>query len=301
MELDKLIETLRLLSNEDTKKLLEKIEESGDLTNFLFTLSKDKRERIVKKLKSFAECDSKDDDIVDGKYNPYFKRFDFVHVKFTGVGYEWDGDHYAVIWNDNPKLEQVVVIPTTSQPREERPDIIPLGKVLGLPRGKDTTLLVSDITRVSRRRLTPVTFNHFKRGRINSRVKPNHFNRIEQAIAISIGNEHTFETYLKFNTGVAMPEDLSPLYAWRYIPIKGEYNEADLLFKYRIYNSSEWHELKMVLPNERMSKDDKKGIIEGLFSLNDDIRQSAELSYKKLFTTKDQDQNEENSNENEEI
>jgi hypothetical protein len=155
----------------------------------------------------FAECDAKEDVLDDrGHFEPKINKLDFVHVDFTGVGSEWDGGHYGLVWNVNPKFESFVVIPTTSQPRQEYADVFPIGRVLGLP-PRDTTLLVSDMTRVSRRRIKPVTFIHRTRGEITSRLKPDFVSRIEEAIAVTYRGQITFERFLYSKTAVAMHED----------------------------------------------------------------------------------------------
>ena len=100
------------------------IDELEKLKNTLSTLDPVKKEAIIKKVELFAESDAKPDVLdTDGNYQPEINKLDFVHVDFTGVGSEWDGGHYGVVWSVNPKFDSFVVIPTTSQSRKEYPDV----------------------------------------------------------------------------------------------------------------------------------------------------------------------------------
>ncbi|MEG6529117.1 hypothetical protein, partial [Bordetella bronchiseptica] len=83
--------------------------------------------------------------------------------------------------------------------REEYADVFQIGRELGLP-DKDTTLLVSNMTRVSRKRIEPVKFKHFTKGEITSRLKKIHVPRIEEAIAVTYGNQTTFQRFLSEQT-----------------------------------------------------------------------------------------------------
>jgi hypothetical protein len=140
------------------------------------------------------------------------------------------------------------------------------------------------MTRVSRKRIEPVTFKHRTKGVINSRLKPAYVSRIEEAIAITYGNQITFEWFLQDKTSVAMPADLSPLYIWRFKPIVGRYDYKNMIFYYRAWNKDVWQMLKMVNPKEAIKKEDKQRILKNLFSSNDELRTQAETDYERLYS-----------------
>lgn len=278
------VETLKNNPTQIVKEVETDIDaELSDLKQILLALPELKRKGILKKIELFSQSDAKPDNIdPNGFYKPVINKYDFVHVDFTGVGGEWDGAHYGLVWNVNPKFESFTIIPTTSQQREEYANVFPIGKVLGLPNGV-TTLLVGDMTKISRKRVTPVTFRHHTRGIINSRLKEQYIPRIQEAVAVTYGGQVTFETFLRENTKVAMPEDLSPLYAWRFKPIVGRYVEQSNELQYRLWTSDQWHSLKMINPNRTISKNDKKAILRGLFSQNQQDRVRAEWNYHEFY------------------
>jgi len=281
MDLRKLNKLVSELSSyEETITQLTELESLGKI---LFSLPEAERQEILKKIELFSSCDAKPDSVSQsGFYQPVIKKYDFVHVNFTGVGSEWDGAHYGLVWQINPMFDSFTVIPTTSKKREEYADVFSIGKVLGLPKG-ETTLLVSDMTRISRRRVHPVKFNHFERGLITSRLKPAFIPRINEAIAVSYGGQTSFELFIKENTGVALPEDLSNSYALRFKPIIGRFEQTSNTLYYRLWNSDVWSTMKFVNPNQMVRKLDKIRIWTGLFSFDDTIRTAAEEEYKKLY------------------
>lgn len=139
--------------------------------NSLHSVENNDLKSILAKTKRFMDVEVRSFHKKDGakKFLPKFDQMEFVHCHFTGVGFEWDLPHYALIWDINPYYDSVMVIPTTSEPREERIDIFSVGKIQGLPK-VDTYLLISDMTRVSRKRLEKITYIHEKKGTSNPRL-----------------------------------------------------------------------------------------------------------------------------------
>ncbi|MCM3405931.1 hypothetical protein [Cytobacillus oceanisediminis] len=284
MEISDFIKLVKNMSSEEVEGFLDKLSKYESLDKTLSGVTPDKREGILKKIELFSESDAKDDQIDDhGKYMPEIKKLEFVHVNFTGVGSEWDGGHYGLVWQVNPKFDSFTVIPTTSKKREEYADVFSIGRVLGLPNG-ETTLLVSDMTRVSRKRISPVKFQHWKKGLVTSRINDAFIPRIEDAISISYGGQTSFEMFLRESTMVAMPADLSPIYSWRFKPIFGRYERSTNMLYYRLSNSDVWHMMQMVNPNSHIRKKEKIDIVKGLFSMNNAVRSAAEAEYKRLYT-----------------
>ncbi|PEK30525.1 hypothetical protein [Bacillus toyonensis] len=283
MDFNKLLAILNEINSTDGKNLIEKLDEQKELNDILFNLSDQKREEVLKKITLFTKSDvkpeTKDRNDV---FIPALSKLDFVHCDFTGVGYEWDGAHYGVVWEVNPKFDAVTIIPATSKSRTEYANVIPIGNVLGLPPG-DTTLLVSDMTKVSRKRIQPVSFNHWQRGVTRSRLKPIWAQRIVEAIAVTFGNEITFEQYLKESTGVAMPDNLDILRSNRFKPIRGIYDRTNNILKYRVWNQDNWHTITMKYPHTQFNKHAKAKLVVDLLSPISSVRIAAEEKYLELY------------------
>ncbi len=262
-----------------------------DLISSLIAIPYPEREDIIRKIKLFAQSDAKQHQTIIHT-NPYgrplthflpkLSRLDLVHCDFTGVGYEWDGPHYAVVWNVNPAFDSVTVIPTTSESREEYPNIFSVGQIPGLPLGK-TTLLVSDTTTVSRKRLSEIKYQHPKRGLINARIPNAWLDRIFQAMAINFTNEMTFQEFVMRNTGVAMPDDLALLSAWRYTPIRAVYEATVNVAHFRIWNQDNYHTAQFLLPKQQISISIKQQLIRELFSIDIAVRSVAQARYQSLY------------------
>jgi hypothetical protein len=258
------------------------------LAAYLQTLNPTTRGDIIRKLKLFAECDSKPFQTVtntnpNGKqvtqHLPPLARLDVVHCNFTGVGFEWDGPHYGVVWNVNSAFDSVTVIPTTSERREEHANVFSIFQVTGLPVGQ-TTLLISDTTTVSRKRIDPVKFRHPKRGTIqSSKVPQSWIDRIIQGMAITFEGETTFQELLIHKTGIAMLSDISLLDAWRFVPVRGSYDVEANVLNYRIWNRDNYHTAEFVLPKQQISVQMKKDLVRNLLSSDLVVRLSAETQY----------------------
>lgn len=292
MNFTDLVDMLTRASSEDAKKLYEKLKEFKDLNEFLAQLPDPERKDILKKITLFAECDAKAENTItyktkDGvevkKYDPEFVRMEFVHCDFTGVGYEWDGPHYALVWDVHPRLDSIMVIPTTSQPRNESPGVFPVGRISGLPPGI-TTMLVSDMTRVSRKRLTPLPpYNHPKKGPIKVKLAQPWYERIREAIAVAYNHENTFEEFLMHKCGVDMVDDLSLLAAWRFKPVRCQYNSGSRVLTYGLWNTDQRHSTTLLAPKKQTSIGLKQQLIIDLFSFDVNVRKAAEARYNDLY------------------
>lgn len=257
-----------------------------ELNTFLASLSEIEQGIITKKIKLFAESDSRviTYDSESQKFSPEHLKMDFVHCNFTGVGFEWDGPHYALIWDVNPKFDSVMVIPTTSQDRKDNiPSIIPVGNISGLPDGKSTTLLVSDMTRVSRKRLEQVFFEHPKKGRVTVRLPVIWMDRIREAIAVTYTNESTFEQLLLNNCRMDMINDMKLLSQWRFRPVKGNYNTTTNILSVRLWNSDEIHSFQLISPKKPVTRGLKKSLINDLISKDSEVKKNAESLFAEYY------------------
>jgi hypothetical protein len=281
------VNLLRILNEKNTEngnKLKQMLVETNELNDFLLSLDSDQRQTIIDKIKRFAESDAKED-IVEERtehFLPKLNKFDFVHCNFTGVGFEWDGPHYALIWELNPKFDSVMVIPTTSQKRKEFANVIEVGTITGLP-NKTTTLLVSDMTRVSRRRLTPVNFIHPKKGQKRSALPKSWSSRINDAIVVTYAGELTLGQYIINKCSLALPADINILFTRRFKPIRGYFDGVNLKFRYRNWNEDNYHIIDMVNPNRMMTLEEKESLVNNLLSIDDQKRTAAEEKYQRLY------------------
>ncbi|MGG0545135.1 hypothetical protein ABEY63_24860 [Priestia aryabhattai] len=272
-----------LTTNKVDSKLIEQLEKEEELQKILFNLNNEEKEDLIRKITLFAKSDSKKDTKdKNDVYIPVLNKLDFVHCDFTGVGSEWDGPHYGLVWEVNPRFDAVTIIPATSKKRKNYANIIPVGKILGLPKG-DTSLLVSDMTKVSRRRLEPVTFNHYTKGVIRTRLQNKWIPSIVEAVALTYGNETTLEEFITQRTIVSMPEDLEDLRSKRFKPVKARYDRENNIMEYRIWNQDNWHSLNMKNPNTQINKSVKIKLVKELLSEDLSVREEAERKYFELY------------------
>ena len=271
------------MASQDFQDNLAKVNDLETLVNTMSSLSQEEKDNLLKKLNLFAACDVKDESFdQDGLYEPKLSKLDFVHCDFTGVGYEWDGGHYGVVWEVNPKFDAITIIPTTSQRRQEYPNVISVGRRLGLPYG-NTTLLVSDMTKVSRKRLNPVTFDHYTRGKTRTRLQTSWIPRIQEAVAVTYANEITFMELLKNSAGVSMPKDLQAFYDWSFKPVKARYDYKNHRYFVRLWNQDTWHIIEMTNPNRQMARSEKKNLINKLMSSDHGVKDRAKQRFHSLY------------------
>lgn len=249
-----------------------------DLIDILDPLDSVKQDIILEKIKLFSKSDAKN--LISDSNNhfiPKFKQMDIVHCDFTGVGFEWDGPHYALVWDVNPLFDSILVIPTTSQSRKNLHSVINVGKITGLS-NKNTTLLVSDMTRVSRKRLTELVYQHPKKGQQTVRLAQSWKSRIIESITTTYTNEITFEEFLITKCGFDMLIDIKNLEKLRYKPVKATYDKINQILKFRIWNEEIYHSLKLVSPKQPIDREIRKRIILDLNSNNNEDKNAALLS-----------------------
>lgn len=250
----------------------------ADLITLISSLDPTIQAIISEKLKLFTKSDTTivSYDSVKEEFLPQYILMDIVHCDFTGVGFEWDGPHYALVWDVNPKFDSMMVIPATSQPRKDIHNMIPVGKITGL-NNKETTLLVSDMTRVSRRRLTPVIYNHPKKGQIQVRLPMAWKERITEAIVATYTNEITFEEFLLKKCHMDMVDDIKFLDKWRYKPVKASYNPSSKTLKFCLWNQKQEHTFTLISPKQTITKAQREQMIKHICS-KDQTKKSQSLS-----------------------
>lgn len=237
-------------------------------------LSYPPRSDLHTKLRLFSECEQvelgRDD---KGQYFPHYERRDIVHCKFSGVGAEYSGEHYAVVWEDNPYFEDITVIPATSQRKTEFANVFSVGRIRGLP-DRETTLLVSNLTRISRKRITSC----------HGKLHPAWESRIYQAIAVGFENEATLESLVRDACGNAMPENL-PLFAGlRFRPSRLiQYDPVTLQLQYRMWNDVKIESFQLIKPIGSFSVKRKKALLKDLFYGDEEQRNKALSLYERYY------------------
>ncbi len=222
---------------------------------------------------------AKDNRSTPSAYVPKYSKFDFVDCYFTGMGFEWDAKHIALVWDVYPHLDSIMVIPTTSKPRKSSKNILSLGTIPGLW-GGETTLLIGDMTRVSRKRLEPLTpYRHPKKGLIPVRLPVGYQDQILWAIVTTYANETTFEEVLKFKTSVAMVDDLKSLNEERFKAVRSTFDLHTNILEYRTWNKDQVKQIKLIMPKIPLIKETKIRLIDDLFSEDEDMRIRAEADY----------------------
>lgn len=237
---------------------------------------------------TFAEQDAKPfsyDSVQPDHFSPSYKRFDFVECYFTGVGFEWDAKHIALIWDIYPQLDSVMVIPTTSKTRKETKSVFSVGNISGLYGSSNTTLLISDMTRVSRKRLYPLApYKHPKKGNTPVRLPISWNSRILDGIVSTYASTSTFEEILMYNTQTAMVSDLRILKDWRFKAGFGKFDDSSNILHFNPWNEGNSNTLQLIQPNIQISKDMKVQLIKELFDQDLHSRTTAEARYAKWYS-----------------
>lgn len=234
-------------------------------------LPKEQREVINKAIRFVKQDITLENINESGKYEPVLKRFEVVHVNFTGIGFEWDLPHYAMVWDVHPVHDTIEVIPMTSSIREEFADVFSVGIVSGLPR-RESTLLVSDRTRVSRKRIKQVTFTHPKHGERNVSIAKSWESRIMCGIMSRNMKCKTFQLILSKSCGVAMVGNLTQYNKLKFKAIIDfSYNNQNNTLIFREWDSINIQEITLIMPKEinTTSKDVKTDNLKDLNAKHD--------------------------------
>jgi len=260
-----LLEGLEAEVADEVISIIEKIKEK-------YSNSPKEKEKLLyslKKVNRFVEVELKEENEKNEnkEYIPEIVPFEVVHVDFTGVGFEWDGPHYGIVWEVNPLFDSVTIIPTTSKNREAHVDVIKIGQLSNFNK-KQTTLLVSDMTKVSRKKIEKVEYEHPKKGKIDLKIPKVWEGQILNAIAVKYMKFPTFQQYLAEKCSVAMIDDLKFLKEHRFKAIKGKYNltTKELNFCYWDGQNEQTLTLKMPKEGKITSTKIKEEMINKLFS-----------------------------------
>ncbi|MCP3776406.1 type II toxin-antitoxin system PemK/MazF family toxin [Paenibacillus sp. MZ04-78.2] len=211
------------------------------------------------------------------------KPLDVIHCHLAGVGFEYTGDHYAVIWNANPLFEVITVIPTTSKTKYEYPSVFNIGSIPGLPPNL-TTLNVDKMLQISRLRITNKYGNLKGATDLMGRDVEE---RIKQGIAVYYGGEESLENIVRTQCSVAMPKDLVAFNVVRHVPAKFvnfRYVGRDAVLEYRLWNETDLRQLDLIYPNTRYPLAKKRELMKNLFYKSGSDQSNAIVEYTRLFT-----------------
>ncbi|WP_044784562.1 type II toxin-antitoxin system PemK/MazF family toxin [Bacillus thuringiensis] len=221
-----------------------------------------------------------------GRYLPSFKRYDVVHCNFTGIGYEWDFPHYAVVWNVDPIFDVIEVIPLTSVIRDEHIDVFSVGKIAGLPKKEQSTILLSDKTRVSRKRIEKVEFKHPKHGMKKVTLPKSWESRIMHGIIATNTHCKTIEEIISNECGVAMIGRLS-IYKDLWYKSVQEYHFDSVTgqLSYRLWDKTTVETIQLVFLKipETTSKDIKSKKLKWLNSRHKSLRSLAAQYFNEIY------------------
>lgn len=211
------------------------------------------------------------------------KPFDVIHCHLAGVGFEYTGDHYAVVLNANPMFEVITIIPTTSKTKYEYPSVFNIGSISGLPLNL-TTLNIDKLLQISRLRITN------KYGNLKGATDPlgrDVEERIKHGIAVYYGGEESLENIVRTQCSVAMPKDLAAFNVIRHVPAKWvdyRYVGRDAVLDYRLWNETDVRQLEMILPNTRYQLAKKRDLMKNLFYKSGFDQSNAVAEYTSIFT-----------------
>ncbi|WP_408976317.1 hypothetical protein [Paenibacillus jiagnxiensis] len=283
--IDDLVSHIAAMSSPEFQELFTRLKELEPLRAILDSVSEPERSSVLKKITTFAEQDTKSFTMQKHNsdyFDPPLVRYDIVNCYFTGVGYEWDAKHFAVIWDVYPHLDSVMVIPTTSKTRTESKNVFSVGKIPGL-NGLETTLLISDMTRVSRKRIETLSFFHPKHGNKPIRLPVAWTDQILHGIVSTYAGESTFIDFLKKKTQDTMVADLKLLKDERFKAIRGTFDKETKTLEYRYWNKDEVKKVELLSPNIPLAPETKKKLIEDLYSPLEHVRLQAEANYKNWY------------------
>lgn len=216
---------------------------------------------------------------------PKFFKFEIVHCDFVGTGYEWDGPHYGVVWDISPHFDSVMIIPTTSQPREEYIDVFSANQIKGLPKG-DTYLLIPDMTRVSRKKMKKITYYHEKFGETNPRLPKYCEERVLDAIATRYMNAKVFEDIVSYDCGIAMVDGLRIFRELRFKAVSEfNYDVKKCELSYRLLDKVKWEVVQLKIPNTgcKIKKQEKAAHIRLLASIDPAKKSKGEEFFRKKY------------------
>lgn len=274
--LTNVLDIVTKLSDPDVAIITAQLQDIKNIFDFVNLLPNVERGMLIEKLEIFSFCEN----VVLARnpadhrfYDQVYKRRDIVHCRLAGVGREFSKDHFALVWDDDPANEKITVIPTTSQIKLEYADVFDLGVIAGLPPGQ-TTLLVNDLIRISRKRITSV----------NGRLHKSWEERIKQAIAVSFGSEVTLETVIRNVCGDSMPINLPLFKTMRFLPIRDHvYDVANQLLHYRKWNELPMQSLSLIRPQHPFDSSRKKTLLKNLYYGNSTQVILAQTDYKHIY------------------
>jgi len=244
-EFQEVVKLMQQISNDPQEPLQTR-------TNSLQRLS-----RYVKALKAHSRKDP-----TTGEYTPKLSKLQFISINFSGVGSEFDLNHFGIIWDCHPKRDEVLVIPTTSlkESTQETTTTFNIGRVGFF--GPQTVVKLNQIIPVSRKRISK--YLHFNPATNTAElvsITPDQMKRIEDGFRImGTGEQSLFDFILGERS--FLPELLSPdQYGHLFRPFVKIFPSVPGTFTYALPSDPTKHYL-IKWHTHKLSRGDRKAKLE---------------------------------------
>jgi len=269
--LQRLSQLLADLSNPSTVQLLNNIRDLEMLFMNINALDDNvivppdtmtHRRRFLRRLERLSKCEGatiapKSLVFPSPVPEPFFSRFDIIHCQFGGVGWEYDGPHYAMVWEDKHFELEITVIPSTSQFNGESVTDFSVGYIGGLPAGKRTILSIPKLIKISRKR---VDLNSVRGTYVYGSIPLGQLAWIEQrvnwALAFWLYKERSLHYYIRNETQECLPVNFLTGYdAIRFSPVRDvQWERSTFQLHYRLWNEPVMRILQMKQPRAFVKK-----------------------------------------------
>ncbi|MFB5678778.1 hypothetical protein [Paenibacillus terreus] len=228
-----------LMKDRQIKIITKKLTQITDDTGMAQFTREDTLNRISRYVESAKNHIRKDD---NGLHLPKASQFMIVRVNFAGLGTELDDVHYAIVWEEHRKRDNISVIPTTSFKPESTLETgltFNIGHVDFL--GGETVVLMDQIISISRKRLQAVRhYNHGTGRREIAKLSKDQQLRIKDGFRIYGLHEATlFNEFIRDSFKDTLPEFQDPDVQFDHLhrPVITIQNTKDELI-YQLYNDT---------------------------------------------------------------
>jgi hypothetical protein len=238
----------------------------------------------IKKTKRFLEVDLREENEKDESncYLPALEPLEIVECEFTGIGFEFDKFHYAVVWEVNPRFDSIVILPMTSVEKDEYADEFYVGKIKGL-KDVESRLLVSSLDKSSRKRLKKISYTVDEK-EYNPKLSNTYYEKILNGIAVKIMKHRTLEDYLIFDFPSLAPSNISSYGKQRFDAVSDvSYDESEGILHYHTWNGTK-KSLDVIPPKEEIKPFVRQKMLQSLYSRDASKKKMAEKKYKSFYT-----------------
>ncbi|MEK3794759.1 hypothetical protein MKX42_23745 [Paenibacillus sp. FSL R7-0204] len=165
------------------------------------------REKVLDRIKRYTKASLKNyRKNTLSEFKPEVTQNMLIHVDFTGIGGEHDMPHYAIVWNVDPKRDNVLVIPTTSLKEDKKfyTHYFSVGKIDFL--SEETVVMLDQTVSISHKRILSETFINPQGVRTAVTIDLHQEHRIKDGIRATYLDQKTLYWYLYNNFRKFIPE-----------------------------------------------------------------------------------------------